>query len=230
MRPYLKHRVKPPQGSPKAEHRWVRLMIADDHQMFLEAMKVLLARRGFLVVGVASDGEEALRVVNATRPDVAILDVLMPKLSGLDAARQLLRAAPNTAVVLLTGSGDLGFVFEGMMLGVRGFVVKTAAIDDLVNCVKAVRGGATYVSPAYETIVKATLPAARPVESCALTDREREVLRLIAQGKTSKQIAAALAIALKTAETHRTRIMKKLDIHDIAGLVRYAIRERIASA
>jgi DNA-binding NarL/FixJ family response regulator len=217
-------------ASRERERRRLRVLIADDHRMFLQAVQGLLQRRGFAVVGLASDGAEAVRLASTTHPDVAVLDLLMPKLNGLDAARVLLTSAPDTAVVLVTGAGDLGFVLEAMTLGVRGFVVKTAAIDELFDAIKVASRGATYVSPAYERAVKAALPAGRAVGPRPLTPREREVLRLIAEGKTSKQVAIALHIALKTAETHRARIMKKLDIHDIAGLVRYAIRERIASA
>jgi DNA-binding NarL/FixJ family response regulator len=230
MRPYLKHSLDAAHGSGARQRGGLRVVIADDHRMFLDAVSRLLTRRGFAVVGVAADGEEAVRIVTATQPDVAILDLIMPSLNGLDAARALLTTASETAVVLVTGSGDLGFVLEGMTLGVRGFVVKTAAVEELFDAVKAAGSGATYVSPAYEEAVKAALPTARAVGASSLTLREREVLRLIAEGKTSKQVASALRIAAKTVDTHRTRIMKKLDIHDVAGLVRYAIRERIASA
>ena len=227
MRTHLKHQTKTTDASSAREHHRVRVVIADDHRMFLEAMSRLLTRRGFAIVGLAPDGEEAVGIIAKTLPDVAVLDLIMPKLDGLDTARALLTRAPRTAVVLLTGSGDLGFVLEGMTLGVRGFVTKTAAIEELFDAVKAASRGATYLSPVYDLTVKATVPVAR---AHSLTRREREVLRLIAEGKTSKQIAVALGMAPKTTETHRTRIMKKLDIHDIAGLVRYAIRERIASA
>lgn len=217
-------------ASRERERRRLRVLIADDHPMFLQAVQAFLQRRGFAIVGLASDGAEAVRLASTTHPDIAVLDVLMPKLNGLDAARELLTSAPDMAVVLVTGGGDLGFVLEAMTLGVRSFVVKTAAIDELFDAIKAASRGATYVSSAYQRAVQAALPAARAVGPRPLTRREREVLRLIAEGKTSKQVALALHIAPKTAETHRARIMKKLDIHDIAGLVRYAIRERIASA
>jgi DNA-binding NarL/FixJ family response regulator len=230
LRPFLKHPAKTAPSSRERERRRLRVLIADDHRMFLQAVQALLQRRGFAVVGLASDGAEAVHLATTTHPDVAILDVLMPKLNGLDAARVLLTSAPDTAVVLVTGGADLEFVLEGMTLGVRGFVVKTAAIDELFDAIKAASQGATYVSPAFEGAVKAALPAGRAVGPRPLTSREREVLRLIAEGKTSKQVAIALHVALKTAETHRARIMKKLDIHGLAGLVRYAIRERIASA
>ena len=212
------------------EQRRLRLVVADDHKILLEAVRAFLTRRGFAVVGVALDGAEAVRVAAETRPDVAVIDLVMPRLHGLDVTRALLTKSPKTAVVLLTGSGDLGFVLEGMTLGVRGFVVKNSALEELCDAIKAASRGATYVSPAYEAAVKAALPSARSAHSGPLTRREQEVLRLIAEGKTSKEAAFALRIAPKTAESHRTRIMKKLDIHDVAGLVRYAIRERIASA
>jgi DNA-binding NarL/FixJ family response regulator len=210
--------------------RRIRVVIADDHRIFVEGVKALLASRGLVVVGVASDGDEAVHVATATRPDVILLDLKMPKLNGLDAARALLTRAPETAVVLLTGSDDLGFVLEAMTVGVKGFVVKSAASNELFDAINAASAGATYVSPSFDLAVKEALPTSRQVGTSKLTGRERTVLRLIAEGKTSKEIALDLRIALKTAETHRTRIMRKLDLHDIASLVRYAIRERIASA
>lgn len=225
----MRHRADLDQLPKGRQHGRIRVVIADDHRLFLEAAQRLLERQGFAVVGVATDGEEVVRVSRAKRPHVAVLDVVMPKLNGLDAARALHSAAPDTAVVLLTGSTDLGFVMQGMALGVRAFCVKTAAAVELFDAVKAAAQRATYVSPAYDPLVRSALPV--PSASAGrLTARERQVLRLIADGKTTKEIARTLDIAVKTAETHRTRIMKKLDVHDIAGLVRYAIREHIASA
>ncbi len=226
--PDTRHGVKTRNGSDAAKRRAICVVLADDHLLFREATRGLLQRHGFAVVGVASDGEEAVRVSRATRPHVVVLDVVMPKLSGLAAARELLAGAPETAVVLVTGSADLGFVLEGMALGVRGFVVKTAAPDELFGAIRAAAGRTTYMSPAYGGAVRRLLPSPPSLGRRPLTQREREVLRLIADGQTTKQIGVALGIALKTAETHRSRIMKKLDIHDIAGLVRYALREHIA--
>src|SRR5258708_2905440 len=189
-------------ASRERDRRRLRVLIADDHRMFLQAMRGLLQRRGFAVVGLASDGVEAVRLASTTHPDVAVLDLLMPKLNGLDAARVLLTSAPDTAVVFVTSRGGLRVVVGYMTPRVRGLLV--------------------YDGPPRRHVpaVKPALPGGRAVGPRPLTPREREVLRLIAEGKTSKQVAIALHVALKTAETHRARIMKKLDIHDIAGLVR----------
>ena len=201
----------------------IRVLIADDHHLFLEAIHRLLEHHRFEVVAVAADGPDAVRLAQDTRPDVAVLDVLMPTLGGLDVARQLIGVTPNTHVVLVTGSSDLGFVLEGMALGVRGFVVKTGVASELFDAIRAAARGATYVSPAYELAMGCGLPRSQATRVASLTPRERQVLHLIAEGKTTRQIAASLGIALKTAETHRARLMRKLDIHGIAGLVRYAI-------
>jgi DNA-binding NarL/FixJ family response regulator len=227
MRRILKQREK--STSPYRPHRPVRVLIADDHCLFLEAIHRLLRRHGFKVVALASDGHDAVRLALTTRPDIAVLDVMMPTLGGIDVTRQLLDVAPDTGVVLVTGSTDLRFVLEGMKLGVRGFVVKTAPAEEFFDAVRAAARGATYMSPAYQHEISAALPRSRATDITRLTARERQVLRLIAEGKTTKAIGAALGIAAKTADAHRTRLMKKLDIHDIAGLVRYAVRERLAA-
>jgi len=210
--------------------RRIRVVIADDEVLVLEAMRALLQRRGFAVVGLARDGDEAVRVAHVTRPDVVVLDVVMPKRNGLDAARMLLTASPTSALVLLTGRADHGFVLEGMTLGVHGFVEKGAAAAELVAAIQAAARGVTYVSPAYDAVMRSVLPAAHTGGRRALSPREREVLRLVAEGKSTREIAAALGITRKTAETHRARVMQKLDLHNIAALVRYAIREHIAGA
>ena len=209
--------------------RRLRVLIADDHRLFLEAIHRLLRRHGFKVVALASDGPEAVRLAQTTRPDIAVLDVMMPTLGGMDVTRRLLDVAPDTGVVLVTGGTDLRFVLEGMTLGVRGFVVKTAPAEEFFDAIRAAARGATYMSPAYKREIRAALPRPGATGISRLTARERQVLGLIAEGKTTKAIGAALGIAAKTADAHRTRLMKKLDIHDIAGLVRYAVRERLAA-
>jgi DNA-binding NarL/FixJ family response regulator len=203
--------------------RSYRVLVADDHRLFLAAVHGLLERRGFQVVALATDGQEAVRLAEATRPDVAVLDVIMPTLGGLDVVRRLHHVSPRTGVVLVTGGIDLGFALEGMALGVRGFVVKSAAPQELFDAIRAAARGATYVSPAYELAMGRGRQGSQATRVAPLTPRERQVLHLIAEGKTSRQIAATLGIALKTAETHRTRLMRKLDVHHVAGLVRYAI-------
>ena len=206
------------------------MVVADDHLLFLEAIGTLLTQRGFAVVGLARDGEEAVRVARATRPDVVVLDALMPKRSGLDAARGLLNDTRLPAVVLVTGAANHDLVMEGMALGVHGFVDKAAAAVELFDAIQAAARGATYISPSYDATLRRALPATREAGRQALSPRERDVLRLITEGRTTAEIAQALGITRKTADTHRTRMMKKLDLHDIASLVRYAIQERMFSA
>jgi DNA-binding NarL/FixJ family response regulator len=210
--------------------RPIRVVIADDEALVLEGIRALLERAGFAVVGVARDGDEAVRVAQATRPDVVVLDMVMPKRTGLDAARVLLTASATSALVLMTGRADHGVVLEAMTLGVHGFVAKGGDAAELVAAIEAAARGVTYISPAFDAVMRSVLPAARAAGRRALSPREREVLLLIAQGKTTREIAAALGITPKTVETHRTRLMRKLDLHDIAGLVRYAIREQINGA
>jgi DNA-binding NarL/FixJ family response regulator len=205
------------------------VLIADDHRLFLDGISGLLKRRGFDIVGVAADGEEAVAVARATQPDVALLDVAMPKRSGLDATRALLVEAPGTAVVLVTGRDDQAVVLQGMALGVRGFVVKSGVTEELVDAIRAAARGATYWSPAYGPALGSRQRSASAVAHRPLTSREREVLRLVAAGKTNEKIGAMLGISPRTVDTHRTRLMRKLDIHDLAGLVRYAIQQGIAS-
>jgi DNA-binding NarL/FixJ family response regulator len=207
----------------------IRVLIADDHRLFLDGITGLLQRQGFTIVGVAVDGEEAVALARATQPDVALLDVAMPKRSGLDVARALLTDSPSTAVVLVTGGEDQAAVLEGMALGVRGFLVKSVATEELVEAVHAAARGATYLSPVYGPAIRHREGSAPAAGDRPLTPRQREVLRLIAAGQTNNQIGASLGISARTVDTHRTRIMRKLDIHDVAGLVRYAIREGIAS-
>lgn len=202
---------------------WVplRLVLADDHLVLRQALKALLERRGLEVVADEADGRAAVDAVLRLIPDIAVLDVAMPILNGVEAAREIARTAPAIPVILLSGVDDARFVPEALKVGVRGFVQKSQGADDLVRAIEEVRRGGLYVSPgASQAILDATAGVGPQ-----LTPRERQVLQLVGDGKTTKQIAQALRISVKTAEFHRGRIMKKLNIHDTANLVRYAIRE-----
>jgi DNA-binding NarL/FixJ family response regulator len=205
----------------------VRLVLADDHLVLRQALKALLERRGLAVVAEAADGRAAVEEVVRHAPDVAVLDVAMPVLNGVDAAREIARMAPACSVILLSGVDDTRFVKEALKVGVRGFVQKSQGCDDLVRAIEEVRGGRLYVSPgASQAIVDAcATPENGESASSHLTPRERQVLRLVGEGKSTKQIAEVLRISVKTAEFHRGRLMKKLNVHDTANLVRYAIRE-----
>jgi DNA-binding NarL/FixJ family response regulator len=198
-------------------------MLADDHPLIRHGIKVLLNEEGFEVVGEASDGHEAVLLGQQLRPDIAILDISMPRLNGIDAAREILKASPKTKVILLTMYPQDRFVLASLRAGVTGYVLKSKAVSGLVQAIGLAQQGEIYLSPGVSrTVVNAFL------QNClaspeTLSAREREVLQLIAEGKNMKEIGGLLGISAKTAESHRTRLMQKLDIHETAGLVRYAI-------
>jgi DNA-binding NarL/FixJ family response regulator len=203
----------------------VRLVLADDHLVLRQALRALLEQRGLQVVADEADGRAAVDAVQRYAPDVVVLDVAMPVLNGVDAAREIARIAPTCPVILLSGIDDTRFVKEALQVGVRGFVQKSQGCDDLVHAIEEVRGGRLYVSPgASQAIVDACATPPRLAGS-HLTPRERQVLQLVGEGKSTKQIAEVLHISVKTAEFHRGRLMKKLNVHDTANLVRFAIRE-----
>ncbi len=201
-----------------------RLLLVDDHAMFRQSLRKLLEDQGFSIIGEASDGREAVRLARTLDPDIAILDVSMPLLNGIDAAHEIHRLAPQTQVILLTMYREEAYILEALRAGIRGYVLKDQAASDLVAAVGDVMKGSIYLSPGIsEAVVKAyKSKSAAPGEP--LSSRERQVLQLVAEGNTTKQIAAILNVSVKTADSHRTRIMKKLDIHETASLVRYAIR------
>ena len=202
----------------------LQIFIADDHQMVREGLKMLLERAWFKVVGEASDGQEAVRRVRDLVPDVAVLDLAMPLLNGLEAAREILRDSPRTRPILLTMHTEDPYVTAALRVGVKAYVLKTQSGSDLVQAIQEVCRGRIYLSPGISrTVVEAYL-AKTELPPDPLSPREREVLQLVAGGKTTKEIARLLGVGVKTAENHRTRILAKLDIHETAGLVRYAIR------
>lgn len=203
----------------------VRIVLADDHLVLRQALTALLERHGIDVLAAEADGRAAVDAVQRLAPDVAVLDVAMPVLNGVDAAREIARLSPACAVILLSGIDDTRFVREALKVGVRGFVQKSQGSDDLIHAIEEVRSGRLYVSPgASQAIVDAcATPSAG--DGSHLTPRERQVLQLVGEGKSTKQIAEVLHISVKTAEFHRGRLMKKLNVHDTANLVRYAIRE-----
>lgn len=206
--------------------RAVRVVLADDHLVLRQALRALLQQRGFEVVADEPDGRAAVDAVQRHNPDVAVLDVAMPVLNGVDAAREIARVAPACPVILLSGVDDRRFVREALKVGVKGFVQKSQGCDELVHAIEEVREGRLYVSPgASQAIVDACATGTTNGEGTALTPRERQVLQLVGEGKSTKQIAEVLHISVKTAEFHRGRLMKKLNVHDTANLVRYAIRE-----
>jgi two-component system, NarL family, response regulator NreC len=201
-----------------------RILLADDHALIRQGLKTLLESQGLHVVGEASDGQEALHWAEKSRPDIAILDIGMPVLNGVDAARELKKSSPNTKVILLTQHDEHQYVIEGLRAGARGYVLKHQAANDLVQAIREVCRGSVYLSPSISRTVVDAYLSKTYASTDPLSGRERQVLQLIGEGKSTKDIAMSLGISVKTAESHRARLMKKLDIHETASLVRYAIR------
>jgi two-component system response regulator NreC len=200
-----------------------RILLADDHALVREGLKNLLVNEGFDIVGEVSNGRDALESAKKLCPDVALLDFSMPQLNGIDAAREIHSASPLTKTILLTMYKEDQYVLEALRAGMKGYVLKTQAAVDLVNAIRATLRGETYLSPGIsEQIVKTALSNA--VFTDPLTPREREILQLIAEGKTNKEIAHQLGMSVKTVDSHRRNLMVKLDIHETAGLVRHAVK------
>ncbi len=202
----------------------LRLVLADDHLVLREGLKSLLERGGMKVVGEASDGQEAVRLATKLQPDVAVLDISMPLFNGLEAAHEILRVSPKTRSIVLTMHKEEQYVTDALRAGAKGYVLKSQAATDLLQAIHDVSRGGVYLSPGVSrTVVEAYLTRSE-LPPDPLTARERQVLQLVGEGKTTKEIAVLLGVSVKTADTHRTRLMQKLDIHETAGLVRYAIR------
>jgi DNA-binding NarL/FixJ family response regulator len=201
----------------------VRVLLADDHGIFRQGLRAFLEREGFDIVGEASDGREAIQLCERLQPEVAVLDVSMPLLNGIDAAREIARRCPRTKAVLLTVHTEETIVLQSLRAGVSGFVLKQRSAEELVSAIREVCKGEIFLSVGIcRTVVEAFVHKTElPAEP--LSDRERHVLQLVAEGKTTKETASILEISPKTAEFHRANIMEKLGIHNIAGLVRYAI-------
>jgi two-component system, NarL family, response regulator NreC len=203
----------------------VRVLLADDHQIVRQGFRALLEQEGFEVVAEATNGQEAVRQAQALNPEIAILDLVMPLLNGVDAARSILEACPRTRVILLTMHTEEHQIAAALRAGIRGYLVKTQAAEDLVEAIREVARGEIYLSPGVSRVVVDAYLAGGDRPQDPLTPRERQVLQLVAEGKTSKEVAVVLGLTVKTAESYRTRIMEKLDLHDTASLVRYAIRQ-----
>ena len=203
----------------------IRVVLADDHALVRDGLRAVLAREpDIAVIGEAADGREALAVVDAMRPDIVVLDLSMPVLNGLDAARQLAGRDRGPRPILITMHLEDRYVLEALRAGVRGYVLKKQAAADLVQAIRDVAAGRVYLSPGISAAVAdAIRTGASPPEE-RLTPRERQVLQLVAEGKTTKEIAAILEVSVKTVDAHRTNLMQKLDLHDVASLTRLAIR------
>jgi DNA-binding NarL/FixJ family response regulator len=208
----------------------IQVLLADDHQIIRDGMKVFLERQGYKVNADAQNGQEAVRLALQLKPEVVVLDITMPVMNGLEAAREILKSAPATKIVFLTMHDDSAHLLDALRIGVKGFVTKTHAAEDLVHAIREALRGKTYLSPELSQTVIAAIQLKTDVAQDPLTPRERQILQLIAEGKTSRQAADLLNISVKTAETHRNHIMEKLNVHETAGLVRYAIRRGLIQA
>ncbi len=202
-----------------------RVLLADDHAIVRQGLKVLLQREGFEVVKEAANGQEAARAACDQCPDVAILDYSMPVLSGVGAATEILKRCPRVKAILLTMHTEDHYVLEALRAGIKGYVVKSQAAADLVRGIHEVMRGRTYLSPSVSHVTLERHGERSELPSGPLTPRECEVLQLVAEGRTTKQIARLLGITFKTVESHRLRILKKLQTHNTAGMVRYAIKQ-----
>lgn len=206
-----------------------RVLLVDDHAVIREGLRELLnARTDMVVVGEAGDGREAVEAVERLAPDVAVMDVWLPRLSGIAATEEIRKASPQTGVVVLSVHAELRFVENALRAGATGYVVKSAAAKELIAAIGAVREGKRYLSPEVaEGLVERVIHPgeAEPGPLAALSTREREILQRLAEGLSAKEIAADLHISTRTAETHRANVMRKLDVRKTTSLVRIAIRE-----
>jgi len=208
----------------------VRVLIADDHALIRESFRALLERRGYEVAGEAVNGQDAVRLARELKPDVALIDLSMPLLNGVDAGREIQRAHKDVHVVLLTMHAEGHLMAAALRAGIRAYVLKSQPTEDLVLAIRAVMRRQMYLSPELSQFAVDACVNGDAASPCPLARRERQVLQLVAEGKTSKEIGVVIGVGTKTAESYRARVMKKLDIHDIAGLVRYAIREGMVQA
>ncbi len=213
----------------------IRVLLADDHGIVRKGLRLLLEQEPDLeVVGEASDGREAVKYVEDNHADVAVIDVAMPQLNGIDAASQMMKTRPSLGVIMLSMYSDESYVLRALNAGAKGYLLKETADADLVRAIRAVSVGKPFFSPAItKTLLEDYMRylQQRNLEDSydLLTDREKEVLQLLAEGKSNKEVAGLLNLSVYTVETHRTHIMQKLNLHNTAELVLYAVRKKIIS-
>jgi len=211
----------------------MQLVLADDHSLVRAGLRSLVEMLGHTVVAEAGDGHEALRLIEKHQPDAAMLDITMPGLNGFELATRVVAVSPSTRVVILSMHADPAYVWQALRTGVAGYLLKGGTPDELRVALDAVARGDKFLSPSISKQVvdgylKNTERNADPLAT--LTPRQREILQSIAEGRSTKEIAAVLEVSVKTVETHRAQIMDRLGIHDVAGLVRFAIRTGVISA
>jgi DNA-binding NarL/FixJ family response regulator len=205
-----------------------RVLIADDHALVREGIGILIARGGFSVVAEASNGQEALTHASSHQPDMAVLDMSMPIMNGLETAQELRRLSPRTKSIVLSRHDGIDYVLAAMRAGIKGYVLKSQSVVELLQALNDVSTGGFYLSPGVSGVVVDAVRTKPTIVDDPLTGRERQVLKLIAEGYSTKECATILGVSVKTADSHRTRLMRKLGIHGTAGLVRYAVRHHIA--
>jgi DNA-binding NarL/FixJ family response regulator len=212
----------------------VRILLADDHKMMRDGLRAILEKQpGMNVVGEASNGHEAVELARRLSPQVVVMDISMPDLNGVDATRQIVGHMRDVKVIALSMNSDRRYVLAMLAAGACGYLLKDAASEELTRAIRAVVAGQKYVSPfVAEAVIASAVRESGPslpLEGKALSSREREVLQLLAEGRTSKEIASTLGVAVSTIETHRRQIMDKLGLRSIAELTKYAIREGLTS-
>ncbi len=212
----------------------IRVILVDDHQIMLQGLRALLEKQADMeVIAEAGEGRTALRLARDLSPDVIILDVAMPDLNGIETARMITSEMPTIKIIALSMHSDRRFVVEMLKAGASGYLLKDCALEDLVRAIRVVMANQTYLSPEVAgTVVEEYVrrsPSGDTSAFSVLTVREREVLQLLAEGLSTKNIAAHLHVSVKTIETHRQHIMEKLDTHNIADLIKYAVREGLTS-
>ena len=208
----------------------IRILLADDHSIIREGLSALIDKQDNMqVVATAENGRKTLQLAQKLEPDIIIMDISMPELNGIDAARQILAAQPKTKIIALSMHSDRRFVSEMLKVGASGYLLKDSAFEELANAINAVAKNNTYLSPEITGVIVedyvAQISTSENTGNPNLTPREREVLQLLAEGKSTKNIASDLKVSIKTIETHRQNIMDKLNIFSLAELTKYAIRE-----
>src|SRR5258706_2186793 len=213
----------------------IRILLADDHTVMRSGLRLLLERQPNLrVVGEAADGKQAVDIANAEKPDVVVMDIAMPHLNGVEATRQIMTHSPSTAVVMLSMHSDESYVLRSLKAGARAYLLKDSAEADLIAAIQAITEGRSFFSPGVRALLKEDyiyrlqkFGADDTYE--LLTAREREVLQLVAEGRSNKEVASLLGLSLYTVETHRTHILQKLNLHSVPELILYAVRKGIIS-
>ena len=210
----------------------MKILLVDDHKMMRDGLRAILEKAAFEIVGEAANGHEALELAHRLRPEIVVMDISMPDLNGIDATRRLVAEIRGIKVLGLSMNSDRRYVLAMFKAGAVGYLLKSSASDELIQAVRAVADGLTYVSPSIGSLVIDTLAEGVRLparDDKALSPREREVLQLLAEGKASKEIASHLNISVATVESHRRQIADKLELHSIAELTKFAIREGLTS-